>query len=241
MKIFATADVHGNQVIIDKLNQAAKSCDLILVCGDIGYKIGCKEDKDYEKHKILLRPEKLPTADFLMEFSTNQRKDAEYLSDLIKNLPIPARFILGNDDWYEFSGAGYLENPEAIGGFDFIPFEFVKMSPFNTNREVNENKLLYELAKLKVSDKSIIVAHTPPFSCGDKIYSGERIGSKSAYCWIEQRQPLVWICGHIHEDNSIHEIGKTKVFNCACDHNNEDVLHGWMINLDTLDYERFRL
>ena len=193
---------------------------MLLVCGDIGNK---------EIH-----------GKTFMEFSAHQRKDAEYLANTLENLPIPARFILGNDDWFEFSGASYLEKPETIGNYEFIPFEFVLITPFNTNREVNENKLRYELEKLYVNNKSIIVAHTTPLSCGDRIYSGYRVGSNSVYDWIERAQPRIWLCGHIHEDNSVHEIGNTKVFNCACDHT-EDILRGWLIDLDTLSYERIRI
>ena len=217
MRIFVTSDVHGNRVIMGKLTEAARLCDMVFVCGDIG-------NKGIHGKTI-------------MEFSAHQRKDAEYLNDVLNNLTVPARFILGNDDWFEFSGESYLDKPETVGGYDFIPFEFVLITPFNTNREVNENKLRYELAKLNVSDKTVIVAHTPPFACGDRIYNGGRVGSRAVHDWIEREQPRVWLCGHIHEDNSAHEIGGTKVFNCACDHT-EDVLRGWLIDLDTLEYEK---
>ena len=217
MKIFATSDMHGNRTIINKLADAARHCDLLLVCGDIGNKE--IRDRTFE------------------EFSVHQLKDAEYLAGLIENLPVPGRFILGNDDWFEFSGPGYLNAPETIGGHEFIPFEFVLITPFNTNREVNENKLRYELNKLNAGEKSIIVAHTPPFFCGDKIYSGERVGSRAVYSWVELTQPRLWLCGHIHEDNSVHQIGRTYVFNCACNHF-ENTLCGWLIDPDTLEYEK---
>ena len=220
MKIFATSYVHGNRVIMDKLNEAARLCDMLLVCGDIGNK------EIYGKT--------------IIEFSAHQRKDAEYLDGALKDLPVPARFILGNDDWFEFSGESYLDKPETAHGYEFIPFEFVLITPFNTNREVNDNKLRYELAKLNVSDKTVIVAHTPPFARGDKLYNGGRCGSRAVYDWIEHEQPRVWLCGHSHEDNSAHEIGGTKVFNCACDHT-EDSLRGWLIDLDTPEYERIAI
>ncbi len=38
MKIFATSDIHGNRVIMDKLNDIVDEVDLIIICGDIGGK-----------------------------------------------------------------------------------------------------------------------------------------------------------------------------------------------------------
>jgi Icc-related predicted phosphoesterase len=89
---------------------------------------------------------------------------------------------------------------------------------------------------LAISAGKITVAHTPPAFCGDKCYDGRCVGSNSVHSWIEENQPRVWLCGHIHEDNSAHKIGETRVFNCACDHF-KDILKGWMIDLDTQDYE----
>jgi len=35
---------------------------------------------------------------------------------------------------------------------------------------------------------------------------------------------------------AVHKIGGTNIFNCASDHT-EDILRGWLIDLDTLEYE----
>ena len=213
MKIFATSDIHGNRVIIDKLPSIANDADLILICGDIGGKgIWGKTPK---------------------RFSECQRDDADYLTGVISGLSIPSRFIPGNDDWFEIEGecAHYLSKREQIGPADLIPFEFVLVTPFNTNREVNENKLRYELEKLSANENSIIVAHTPPFGAGDTLSNGSYCGSKSVRAWIEETQPLIWLCGHIHEDNSVNLIGETYIFNCACWYT-DNLLKGWLIDTD---------
>mgnify|MGYP002408877670 FL=1 len=196
MKIFATADIHGNRVIIDKLNDIVDEVDLILICGDIGGK-GIR-GKTFK------------------QFSEYQKEDAVYLCNVLDNFKIDSRFILGNDDWFELEHNKYLKSSELIDGTQLIPFEYVSITPFNTNREVNENKLEYELNKLMADNNSIIVAHTPPLGAGDIIYNGTRVGSKSVRKWIGEVQPEIWLNGHIHEDNTVTQIGRTLVFNCSC-------------------------
>jgi len=224
MKLFSTSDIHGSCAIINKLSKIASECDLVLICGDIGGKY---------------------RANTVMELSEIQKRDAEYLADALADLPVPSRFILGNDDWFEYAGENYLDGFFQIDGLEFIPFEYVLITPFNTNREVNENKMEYELGKLTAAHghsftDSVMVAHMPPYLCGDRIYNGERVGSHAVYNWIEEYQPKLWLCGHIHEDNSAHSIAGTKVFNCASDHV-KGILKGWLIDLDTLEYESVEL
>ena len=216
MKIFATSDVHGNRRIMDKLSIVAADVDLILVCGDVGGKDG--RGKTFR------------------QFSEYQRQDADYLSSVLKRIKTKSRFILGNDDWFEYEDSRYLQKVETINGLTFIPFEYVLITPFNTNREVNDNKLEYELGKLCADRNTVMVAHTPPLGAGDILYNGSRCGSRSVREWIEEVQPKLWLCGHIHEDNSATGIGDTLVLNCACNYP-DGVLRGWIVDTDTIDYE----
>ena len=221
MKIFATSDTHGNKVIIDKLERIAPSADMVIVCGDIG-------GKDFSRN------------DTLLDVSAHQKKDAEFFVKRMISVSVPFRFILGNDDWFDYSGKYYLKKKECVSGYDFVPFEYVSITPFNTNREVNENKMYYEVNKLKADERTVVVAHAPPRSCGDRLYNGVRVGSRAVHDWIFDTRPRIWLCGHIHEDHSVNKINDSLVFNCACDHLHDE-LRGWMIDLDTLEYENVRM
>lgn len=216
MKIFATSDIHGNRVIMDKLKEIASEADLLLICGDIGGK------STWEKT--------------FQQFSDAQKQDAAYLNRILNNISKESYFILGNDDWFEYSGKHYLRRPVEISGDTLIPFELVLLTPFNTNREANENKISYELMKIPADHRSIMVAHTPPLGAGDILYNGEHCGSHSVRKWIEQIQPKLWLCGHIHENNSTSWIGKTLVLNCACWYT-DGVLRGWLIDTETMEYK----
>ena len=220
MKIFATSDIHGSRLIMDKLKIIAPKVDLILICGDIGGKNTINKT--------------------FLQFSDYQKRDVDYLCSVLRGIATESRFILGNDDWLEYEGCHYLHTAETIDGLTFIPFEYVLLTPFNTNREVNENKLAYELNKLNAGTSSIIVAHTPPIGAGDTLWNGSHCGSRSVRNWIERVQPRIWFCGHIHEDNSVSFVGDTIVFNCAC-YYEDDILKGWIVDSDTLDYEEIEL
>lgn len=195
--------------------------DIILICGDIGGK--GSRGKTFR------------------EFSAYQKESADYLCSVLDEIqPIRSAFILGNDDWFEYENPYYLQHQTVIDGLSFIPFEYVLLTPFNTNREVNENKLEYELMKLDADRNSIIVAHTPPWGAGDLLYNGRHCGSLRVREWIEEVQPMIYLCGHIHEDNSVHKIGNTLVFNCACMFQTNE-LKGWLINTDALTYEEITI
>jgi Icc-related predicted phosphoesterase len=216
MRIFATADVHGNKKIIDKLFEIESSVDLILICGDIG-------GKQYRFKSF-------------NQLSKYQREDKDYLYEVLNKLKVDSRYILGNDDWFEADDNKYLSRQEQINGVQFIPFEFVAITPFNTNREVNENKLEYELSKLSANEESIIVAHMPPLGAGDLIYNGSRVGSNSIRNWIKEVKPRIWLNGHIHEDNTVTQINNTLVFNCSCNYV-DNTLRGWIIDTETMDFQ----
>lgn len=220
MKIFATSDLHGNRKIMDKLNTIAPDVGLLLVCGDIGGKDG--RGKTFR------------------QFSEYQKLDADYLSSVLNGIKTESRFILGNDDWFEYTDSRYLQQPDIISGLTFIPFEYVLLTPFNTNREVNDNKLAYELGKLSADGNTVMVAHTPPLGSGDILYNGSHCGSRSVREWIEEVQPKLWLCGHIHEDNSATFIGNTLVLNCACNYP-DGVLRGWIVDTDIMDCKAVEL
>ena len=77
------------------------------------------------------------------------------------------------------------------------------------------------------------MAHTPPYCAGDILFNGTHCGSKSIKYWIEQVQPMIWLCGHIHENNGVNKIGETWVINCACWYT-DNLLKGWLIDTENL-------
>ena len=96
-----------------------------------------------------------------------------------------------------------------------------------------------ELSKYKDISSNIFVCHVPPFGTKlDVDNTRTHVGSKAVYECLLQRQPLLMLCGHIHEspeysNNYLDYIGKTICVNpgqgedfraCAIQIGNDTVL-----------------
>lgn len=57
-----------------------------------------------------------------------------------------------------------------------------------------------DLKKIRTGKKTIMAIHAPPSQVNLDVCNGyRRVGSDSVLHWIEKRQPLLVLCGHIHE------------------------------------------
>lgn len=91
-------------------------------------------------------------------------------------------------------------------------------TPFNTPFEPGEDEIKSGLEKgynnVKKSEVLVQVTHAPPARTGvDIITTGAHVGSEAVRKFIEEKQPDVAICSHIHEGRGIDDIGKTKIVN----------------------------
>lgn len=55
---------------------------------------------------------------------------------------------------------------------------------------------------------TILVCHCPPFGHFDEV-RGKHIGSTAILKIIEEKQPFVVLCGHVHEYEGVRRIDKT--------------------------------
>jgi uncharacterized protein len=148
----------------------------------------------------------------------------------------------GNDDPFVLDSVllsnGNVINPEekcvaVHPKIDMLTYGKTNPTPWDTPREVSEEKMLEDLENLvrQVPDpkKCIFSLHAPPY--GTKLdlapklnkdlrmESGlggspfQNVGSKAVRTIIEKYQPLVGIHGHVHECAGKDKIGKTFIFN----------------------------
>jgi Icc-related predicted phosphoesterase len=70
------------------------------------------------------------------------------------------------------------------------------------------------MESIKDHDVTLFVTHAPPADTQtDVLPSGVHVGSESIRKVIEEFQPSLNLCGHIHESMAMDEIGETKVVN----------------------------
>ena len=84
------------------------------------------------------------------------------------------------------------------------------MTPFNTPGELAEEEIYERIKDLPIDQKTILVCHCPPCGYFDSV-RGEKTGSTSLLRIIHEKEPLVFLCGHIHELEGVARIGKTTV------------------------------
>jgi hypothetical protein len=147
----------------------------------------------------------------------------ELLLPLVK-LQLPVFFVPGNCDPPSLAEIN-LKNARCIHGscetYDSVTFAGVgggPISPFNTPFEMTEDEIMKVLNQSSKHCQPkpwlILVSHTPPKDTKlDAAFSGEHVGSSSLRRYIEDKQPSIVLCGHIHEARGIDRIGNTVIVN----------------------------
>jgi len=127
------------------------------------------------------------------------------------------------------------------------------MTPWKCPRDIPEEELEVHIEKMMeaVNDRSNCVFnfHCPPIDCNldtvqkldDSVYPPKPVmnkgqpvmigaGSKAVRTAVEKYQPLVDLCGHIHESRGVCKIKKTLVINPGSEYT-EGILRGVIVNL----------
>lgn len=147
---------------------------------------------------------------------------AEEILDRIGESSIPVLSLPGNCDPKEVLRVLEERNVSLhnklveFENITFVGFGGSNKTPFGTPFELTEGELEEDLEALtsQVEGKWVLVTHVPPYGTEvDFTASGIHAGSKSVKKIIENKQPLVNFCAHIHEARSIDSIGQTKIVN----------------------------
>jgi len=88
------------------------------------------------------------------------------------------------------------------------------------NLRARENKKLKQFFAKQKARQTIVLTHDPPYGTKlDKITwkksprYGEHLGTDQVKKFVKKYQPLLWVCGNIHEGRGIMKIGRTTVVN----------------------------
>ena len=120
-------------------------------------------------------------------------------------------------DFYKKEGVFLHGDGIVINDVGFYGFGGAK-TPFGTPYEPEDDEIYKGLEtsfeKVKGSKFLIQLTHAPPLMTSvDILPNGMHVGSKAVRKFIEEKQPDVAVCAHIHEGRGIDMIGKTKIIN----------------------------
>ncbi|MEM1572848.1 metallophosphoesterase family protein [Pyrobaculum sp.] len=130
----------------------------------------------------------------------------------------PVYFVPGNTDPPQLAAyeKGYIKplhgrtaalGPYVVGGAGgSLP------TPFDDLFRVTEEDLQRLLSSLSPAPH-VLVVHNPPRGHLDRVGGVRPVGSVAVKRYIEERQPILSIHGHIHEDRGIDIVGDTIVVN----------------------------
>ena len=189
MLILTITDIHGNRKVCRKLYEkfGLKFFDLVIVNGDI---------TDFHGSDL-----------------------AELILSMLSRLGKKTLFVPGNCDHpnllniEELGGAVNIHKRVLeVDGYSIFGYGGSILTPFNTWIEFDDNKIREDMKKLQ--NLSILVAHNPPYKTKiDKTWMGRHVGSKALREFIEIKQPVVSLHGHIHEARGVDKIGNTTLVN----------------------------
>lgn len=198
-KILAFTDMHGNRRVVDVAKRILEKekFDLVVYLGDYSEHIGdCKSNVD----------------------------DAEYLVGQLSKFT-KVKSLFGNCDTPELRD--FLEEHNIslhdklmfVGKTAIIGRGGSHPTPFHTPSEFSESEIQDSLEKLikqaakKGAERLILFTHEPPAGTkADELPSGH-VGSEALRHIVDEHQPNLNVCGHIHEAKSTDQLGSTTIIN----------------------------
>ncbi len=191
MNILLVSDLHGEADRISRLRHEAEAADMLLIAGDIT--------------------------------NFGGRAEAARVLETCSSLGLPLFLVHGNCDTAEAvrvigaqEGALHLAS-RLFSGFRLAGIGGSLPGPVQTPSTLDEEDFEKELRELEIPrDETplIFVSHQPPHgTCADKVMKIRHIGSTALARWSEEAEPLVHICGHIHESACVGRMGRTVLVN----------------------------
>jgi len=193
LKLLAFSDFHGSRIVVETASQVAQkeSPDLVVVAGDIAH-------DDFEMARGLL--------------------------EILTISKVPVLFVPGNMDSPVLARGVNLRSAQCIhgeciycGDMAFIGLGGATIGPFIAPFEYEESEAASILEKALRSfggGRLVLVSHCPPKNTKvDLTRFKTHIGSTSVRRFIEQTNPVLAICGHVHEAAGLDRVGSTVVVN----------------------------
>lgn len=193
MRLLSITDLHDNRSALARILDQAGLVDVILLGGD------------------------------LTNFGVPG--DVKRLLDIVRQSGASVLAVAGNCDSSEIErslveqgvslfGRGIVLDGLGIQGLSAMPPWHPGMYHF-TESELAE-MLRAGHAQLEGARWHMVLSHAPPRAAQvDRTQRGVNVGSTALRAFIDQVQPDLVLCGHIHEGRGVERIGRTQVVNCG--------------------------
>ena len=149
---------------------------------------------------------------------------AALIIEELRSLKRPVFVVPGSWDkdligFFDNEGISIHGAGQVYKGVGFFGFGGAR-TPFNLPFEPTDVELTKGLTSayqmVEKAEFKVMVTHAPPANTKvDMITSGAHVGSDSVRKFIENTQPDVAICAHIHESRGSDTIGRTHLINCG--------------------------
>jgi Icc-related predicted phosphoesterase len=142
--------------------------------------------------------------------------------DVLAEIDKPTVLVPGNNETDEalreacagWSAATILHGGGAsIGGVEFYGLGAgVPTTPWEWSFDLDEETATVMLTHCPAN--AVLVVHSPPYGHCDANGSGEHFGSRAILRTIEEEEPRLVVCGHIHESwGKKSKVGRTPIHN----------------------------
>jgi uncharacterized protein len=193
MNLLCLSDLHGSAAMLRRIFAAVKTADMILLGGD------------------------------LTDFGSPE--NAERIVQQAQSLGAPVLAVAGNCDSADIDqrllelgvslhGRGIVCSGVGVHGVSAIPPWRGGMYQFTEAELAAALRAGY--ADVAGAKHHVVLAHAPPHgSKRDRTMLFQHVGSVALQNFIEETQPELVVCGHVHEARGSETIGRTLVVNCG--------------------------
>lgn len=196
LRILGLADLHDRIGMLSRLEGIL--ADLIVFCGDL-HNGGSKESARTAAQSLA----RLGAPVLIVPGNMDHR-------DVVPGLWVQSGLQMLHRSFSRHADIGFLgmggivaRDPKRLGD----PARY-----YHQDSEVYETLAAF-YPKIVDARIKIIIVHQPPRGAQDTLYNGESSGSVSLRNFVEEYQPDLLLCGHIHEARGMALIGATKIVN----------------------------
>lgn len=194
MRILALSDLHGSIDVAEEVLIREPSYDVVILGGDI---TTFGSVADLENSLARVQAHGRPVLAVLGNM------DPPLLGESLERLGV------------SIDGRGVRIDEVGFFGVSAAP-----VSPLHTPYEIPEEEIARRASsgwkQVRDARWTVFVPHGPPRDTAlDITFSHAHVGSTAVRKFIEEHQPDLVVCGHIHEARGVDRMGRTRLINCG--------------------------